>query len=42
MNYFTAKKTPLELMMSPRPRNNQIGTVEPSIGREMGIGGLIT
>jgi len=34
-----AKKIPLELMMSPRPRNNQMGTVEPSIGREMGIGG---
>jgi len=35
-----AKKIPLELMMSPRPRNNQMGTVEPSmLGREIGIGG---
>lgn len=35
-----AKKIPLEHMMSPRPRNNQMGNVEPSmLGREIGIGG---
>jgi hypothetical protein len=39
MNYFTAKKIPLELMMSPRPRNQIVNGGPSVVGREVGSGG---
>src|SRR5688572_6513646 len=39
MNYFTAKKIPLELMMSPRPRNQIVNGGPSLVGREVGSGG---